>query len=890
MTPPTFDNDNTRRFLATDQDSFREQSLQTELTKQLYYRARSSVIGMPACALVVAFVVSPYIEATVVLLWIAAILAVTLFRSLLLHRFEVGDERTLHDVNWLKRYYVVEFFSGLLWSLTALTLTKLPVYNEMFVYLALAGMMMGASMILATSIAAYASFSVPAGGLFALFILAQFDDSLHRMAAILVVLFTAILIFVTLTLKRDISRALLLAYDNDKLLEHVQKANSVLRDEINNHNKTKAEILQANNELARIFEHMQDVYFRTNNDGAILRLSPSVKNLLGYDAETLVGSPYKSLFASTEQYYTFAQQLELTGDHVKNFDTKFVRKDGKQVWVSTNARFYFDENGNRLGIEGTTRDINDNKISANALLKAKEEFKRLFEFNRQILEHAPIGIVTLSPENRITYINPAMEKLLGVPPGERSPALGERLVDIPTVRASGVLSAAMQLTSGQAIHEKTRYRSIFGKEFHMEVRGVPLLNNDKSYNGAVMMVSDISQAIHDQEALRIERDKAEAANIAKTQFIANVTHELRTPLNGIIGMTDVMLTETREAQLVDHLNVIKQAGQHLLELINSVLDLAKIEAGKIEKYITAIDIREFVGRGIEPIVQQVRAKNLEYSVYIADDVPQYFNTDSSWLRQILFNLIGNAAKFTSRGKVSLHVSMENSDEIHVCVADTGIGIPKDKLDAVFQRFQQADNSLTREFGGTGLGAAITKELVTGLGGKIWVESEVAKGSQFHFTLHTQPLSVAAPNRDSPIGADNIARDDAQLRRRLNILVAEDNQINQIVAAKMLRTLGHDVTLASNGEEAYEKLQTTPYDLILMDIQMPVLNGIDLTRKIRQDKNDRVSRVPIVALTAHTLDADIQEFLRAGMTGYLSKPLTLDRLKAELLKVKQHSVL
>ena len=555
----------------------------------------------------------------------------------------------------------------------------------------------------------------------------------------------------------------------------------------------------------------------------------------------------------------------------------------------------------------------------------REQLRReaaLKERYHELFENANDVVFTCGRRGHLTSLNRAGQRITGYSLPE---AIGKNLTEIVAPEFSALAERIIQqgaAQEGHAIHEL----EIVSKDGHR----VPLEISirfiyDEGLPVAIQGIArDITERKRGEAELQRAKEAAEAASRAKSEFLAVMSHEIRTPMNGIIGMTELALDTPLNPEPREYLGMVKESADALLTIIDDILDFSRIEAGKLSLEPVEFDLHDVVRSAASALAVRARQKGLELVWQISPAIERVLVGDPGRLRQIILNLVGNAVKFTEQGKVTLSVELESqTDEgvtLHVKVADTGIGISADKQRLIFDAFAQADSSTTRKYGGSGLGLAISSRLVEMMGGHIWVESQVANGSTFHLTARFQwpkdpaagttlreafrqpelPASQAgndieatgsATARTSPAkgGGEAFTRPPA---RKLRILVGEDNRVSRALVVSRLKQRGHTVVVATTGREVLEALEEAtpePFDLVLMDVQMPEMDGLEATAAIRAREKANGSHLPIVAMTAHALKGDRERFLAAGMDAYVPKPLRADELVTTVESVVSSSM-
>lgn len=617
------------------------------------------------------------------------------------------------------------------------------------------------------------------------------------------------------------------------------------------------------------------------------------EELFGYGPGELAGQSTRVLYASRRLYdeigraaYTGEPRALLYSDEVL-----MRRRGGGTFWCALSGQA-LDPTHPDEGSIWLYTDISDRKA-------AEDEAKQL----RRAVEQSPVSILITDPDGVIEYVNPRFSEVTGF---SRREVVGQT----PRILRSGETSAEVYadlwqtILAGREWRGRMRNRRKNGEPFWEEATIAPVFGDDGKVAHFIAVKEDISerqrkddelaryreslesQVLARTEDLALAMQKARAAERAKDEFLTHMSHEIRTPINAIIGFSELLAGTPLNALQKDYLAKLDGASEHLLTLINKVLDLSKIAAGKLELAEHEFALPDTLQRLVSVLDLQAQEKGLALDVQAAPGVPERLRGDALRLKQILMNLLANAIKFTEHGGVSLRAELAEAPglagdrvEIRFTVRDTGIGMAPDELQRVFEPFAQADASMTRRFGGTGLGLSISRELVTLMGGRLAVRSAPGEGTEFTVTL---PFRVAASTAGEPGAAVARPAPAGYRFEAVHVLLAEDQPLNQQVAVELLAGAGIRSTIAHNGQQALDLLGTSDaprFDLVLMDIQMPVLDGLSAIREIR--RRPALRELPVIAMTAHVLDEERRECLAAGANDHLGKPFRADTLFARL---------
>jgi len=505
------------------------------------------------------------------------------------------------------------------------------------------------------------------------------------------------------------------------------------------------------------------------------------------------------------------------------------------------------------------------------------------EWLRVTLTSIGDAVITCDTEGLVTFLNPVAEALSGWSIEDaRSRPIREvfRLINEQTGQPTED-PVALVLREGRpkTLTNHTSLVTRDGHEIPVEDSAAPILDANGRVIGVVLVFHDVTEKRRAEEELRRAKDAAEAATCAKSQFLANMSHELRTPMTGVLGMLDLALASNLNAEQQEYISAAHTSAISMVRILNDILDLTKIEKGIFSIVYKPFSLHKCLENTTNIFLPVAKSKGLDLNLKVADNLPKTLLGDQTRLNQILTNLVSNAVKFTEKGKVELSVAAGDSApggakrEVTFTVSDTGIGIPDDKKDLIFRIFSQVDESDSRNFGGTGLGLAISKEIVELMGGKIGFTSEEGKGSAFSCTIpfgeaEAECEAIFASRKTTTAGEPTLS----EVTTMPRLLVAEDDPTIRQVLGTMLQMAKYDVAFAENGQKVVEMWENGNYDLVLMDVQMPVINGFEATSAIREKERIRGGHIPIVAMTAHTFKEDEKRCLDAGMDAYISKPI------------------
>jgi two-component system sensor histidine kinase/response regulator len=928
-------------------------------------------------------IVAGDVPAAFTAVWLTAVAAVTVSRAMLRLHFSTGIRSSgpgLRGIRW------VTLLLGLTWGIGGLISSGfLETGDLLLLILVFVGISSGAMGTLGSDPLSFFALTGPLALASVSAVLLNGQTPLHHLATALLVLLIIASAIICMDQSRRMRGYFTIRHRCETQIEHI---------------RGQLEFLD------QTFENAPLAIVIFDRNGLVIRVNPAFEQLFGFRPEEVIGQSLNSLIVPEElrkEAERFDQRLQ-TGETLI-FEVVRQTKDGRRIYVQASATNMMDT---PMGASAVLYDdLTKVKETESALQKTKELY-------REIVESASDLVWEVDADGRWRYLNAACNRIYGVAPESMVGTPFESRSDIKTSETDRGTIRSVLAGSGFSDFETTHV-SVGGELKHLSFSMHPVIDADGGVSGARGIARDVTERVDARRALDEARIAAERAAEARSGFLANMSHEIRTPMNGIIGMTELILDTDLTPEQQESAQLIRSSADALLRVIDDILDFSKIESGRMTMEETVYDLPGLVDSSMRPFSIRAHEKGIELAVDVRSNVPVLVRGDPGRLRQVINNLVGNAIKFTRQGEVLLTVSVEQQDpttpSIRFSVRDTGVGIPKDKLDYVFEDFTQVDVSTTREYGGTGLGLAISRRIVKMLGGRLQVSSQVGQGSEFWFSL---PLTVesAEESKQTPVsrtdrielkGSSALVIDDNTTNRRIiremlrassvrvdeaegaeaglemmlkaheegrpyliaiidaympdvdgfelaerignsealkdtllmmltsgaqrgdgqrcrelgidayltkpvsrsdflealivvlkeaegddrhsgrlitrhlieetrkhrKVLLVEDNVINQQVAQTMLHKRGHQVDIVGTGMEAVEALRETTYDVVLMDIQMPEMDGFEATRRIR--RNPKLRNLPIIALTAHAMAGDAQRCLDAGMNGYVSKP-------------------
>ena len=648
--------------------------------------------------------------------------------------------------------------------------------------------------------------------------------------------------------------------------------------------RKEAEFLLQENELRlrTLINATPDIITFKDGDGRYLETNEAnlkLFDLEGFDYRGKTDSElaeYSPFYKEALLYCEKTDKLVWEKNTVSRVEEIIPNPDGSVKIFDVIKIPLFYPDGDKKGLIIVGRDVSDAKYSKEALEESEKKYRNLVEDISEV-------IFSLDAQGYFTYVSPSIKKLAGYSIEELiGRHYSEYIHPDDLIRVSKDFD---RLFSG--IQEPSEYKIIVkgGGYLHVRSSSKVKFENGKPVSSKGILI-DITDSKKNNYELKKAKEEAESALKVKSEFLARMSHEIRTPLNGVIGMTGLMLQSPLTIEQKDYLETIKNSGESLLLIINDILDFSRIEAGKMYVVKKSVDINNCIENIFELFSSKFTEKNLRFSYFKDNSIPQYLICDSEKIKQIISNLLSNALKFTQQGSVELSVSKVNIENnkltLMFAVEDTGIGIDEKSVKLLFQPFSQLDSSNTRRYGGTGLGLTICKHLVELMEGKIWVESVPGKGSKFSFKINVEIDDKELINEKNNHPKDSVNNAALANIMPLRILLVEDNLINQKVTLKILRKFGYTADIAVNGIEAIEAVKNQDYDIIFMDIQMPEMDGYEATKNIL-GMYPHENQPIIIAITAAVMQGDRENCFAAGMVDYLPKPVLPDDIFGVLKK-------
>ena len=795
------------------------------------------------------------------ILWYSAILFFSLPRLILVFVFgKVRPRFSLRFWKWIMACGTM--MTGLAWGVTApLFFVHLPPLGQAFHILLLGGTLTGAAIYLTHLKPCFVSFAIPHVTPMLIVLLSLSVDRFYMSMALLLFIFSVMMFIMASRTYRQFATFTLLQVRNAALMEKLNESEYLFR---------------------TLTEHSSAGVVLISED-RFLYVNPAVEAITGYTRKDLENSSCWDIVDPEHRDMIRARAARrmkagMAVAAYERLEFKIRRKDGAQRWVEYTPSVV-DYQGRRV-ILGVCSDITDRLLARKARQEDQERYRALFETASDAMYVVGLdgkGIPDLFRDANVQacaslgYSRPEMLRL-----GLRD------VTHLYELKYAKDLRDRLQ-SGGQAVYEANHVASD-GRFIPVEVNAK--LFTHEGERAVLCIARDVSERKEAQHRLKAAKMQAESANQAKSEFLANMSHEIRTPLNGLLGMLQLVRMGEMDAERSQYLDVAMNSGESLLAIINDILDLSKIEAGKFELVPAVFDLHAMVRGVAETFSFPAGSKGVRMEVEIDEAMPPLIRADQIRLRQILYNLVGNAVKFTHEGEIRIALALLGRQNglarMEFRVSDTGIGIPKDQQAGLFQPFVQAHAAGSARSSGTGLGLSIVKRIAGFMGGDVELSSAPGQGTTVSVRVDVE-VGRDLPEEDPDCAARQTC---CRLSKGgLRILVAEDNSVNQLMIVKLLEKLGHQAVCAQDGTEALDILRRESFDCVLMDIQMPGLDGTEVTRLIRRQAHPEIDpRIPIIALTAYALSGDREKFLAQGMTAYLSKPVSIADLSAVLSEV------
>ncbi|WP_242928899.1 PAS domain S-box protein [Pontibacter vulgaris] len=638
--------------------------------------------------------------------------------------------------------------------------------------------------------------------------------------------------------------------------------------------------LEQSEELHRLLsENSKDIICLHDHTGKYIYISKGMEEMLGYAPAELIGTdPYELIHPDDRMHVMEDGHLVATiNQQGALIQHRMRHKNGHYIWLETNVRPLLNQNAAEVRIQTSTREITQRRNAEEALKRSEKKY-------RDLINYSQAYICTHDMQGHVLSVNPYLLNMLGYTEEEM---LGNVISQyFPLQHQKNFKYYLEQIKHKQVVDGVLCILNKNNEERYLNYKNYKVQEPGQDQY-IICIAHDITDLMQAEQDLKLAKEAAEESARVKENFLANMSHEIRTPMNGILGMAGLLgKTNLNETQH-NYLKIINKSADNLLVVINDILDIAKIEAGKLDLETIPFNITETINSAFQSLSYRAEEMDIAYTLLPLELKQPHVLGDPYRLNQILLNLLTNALKFTEEGSITLSSKIleetKQTVTLEIAVADTGIGISESKKDLIFEGFMQAYSSTTRKYGGTGLGLSICKNLVEMQGGRIWVESTEGRGSTFKFILtYTKCKEKQKPKKEE-------AQVNLNTLHNVYVLLAEDNEVNIFLAQSILEGWNFKVDVARNGREAVELVERFNYDIILMDIQMPELSGLDATKAIRSHFDKVKANIPIIALTANALKGDAEKYLHAGMSDYISKPFNEERLYIKMQNLLPHKV-